>query len=353
MSPMTGDGRRDGACAPARLTRRRFLTVMAAAGASPLIGSGPVAANPRGHAGFHANFHDWQGTALGADASLRLWHPDASFAARMIATSVKEIHRLEDIFSLHRPGSEITRLNAAGALSNPSPDLIDVLRDGHRVSIASEGVFDVTVQPLWRLYAAHFRKTPDDKAGPGDAAIRGALSRVGYRKLRTAPARVSFARPDMAITLNGIAQGYVTDRVADLLRDAGFEHVVVNLGEIRTLGGHPEGRPWQVGIKNPAAPWTIGRMEEVADTAVATSGGYALRFGPSPSHHHILDPRRGQSANGLLDATVTGPRATLADALSTAVIVAGERESEDLMREFPEYSAIVTRNDGRVLRLLS
>lgn len=349
MSTVSNKGRRGGPRAPARLTRRRFLTVMAAVGASPLIGPGSATAKP----GVYGQFHDWRGTALGADASLRLWHPDASFAARMIARSVKEIHRLEDIFSLHRSNGEIVRLNATGALSDPSPDLIDVLADGHRVSIASEGAFDVTVQPLWQLYAAHFRKTPDDVSGPGDAAISAALSRVDYRKLRVEPARVSFARPGMAITLNGIAQGYVTDRVADLLREAGFEHVVINLGEIRTLGGHPEGRPWRVGIKNPAAPWTIGRMEEVADMAVATSGGYALRFGASPSHHHIFDPRRGRSANGLLDATVTGPRATLADALSTAVLVAGEHGSESLMREFSEYSATVTRNDGRAHRLLT
>jgi thiamine biosynthesis lipoprotein len=318
---------------------------MAAVGTLPLIGPGSAAARPK--------FHDWRGTALGADASLRLWHPDPSFATQMIAKSLEEVHRLEEIFSLHRPGSEIVRLNAEGTISEPSLDLLKVLTDAHRVSTASEGAFDVTVQPLWELYAAHFRRAPDDEAGPSEAAIRDALSRVDYRKLEIEATHVSFAMPEMAITLNGIAQGYVTDRVADLLRDAGFEHVVINLGEIRTLGGHPEGRPWQVGIKDPAAPWTIGRMEEVLDTAVATSGGYALQFGPSPAHHHIFDPRQGRSANELFDATVIGPRAILADALSTAVLVAGEQGSETLMSKFPEYAATVTRGDGQARRLVT
>ena len=115
----------------------------------------------------------------------------------------------------------------------------------------SGGAFDVTVQPLWQLYAAHFAANPDDAAGPPAPRLELARRRVGHRALALDGAGVRLLRPGMAVTLNGIAQGYVTDRVAELLRDAGFASVLVQLGE--TFAGAPpaDGVPWRIGIPVP------------------------------------------------------------------------------------------------------
>jgi len=322
---------------PSTPTRRRFLSITAAAGALAL--ACPRAAAARGQ------FHDWSGTALGATASMRLWHADAGVAAQANEDSMAEIARLESLFSLFRPDSQVSRLNREGVLDAPDPDLVDLLRLAHDVSVLSDGAFDVTVQPLWRLHADHAARYPESAHGPEAGALDRARARVGFRNLRVDKDRVAFAEPGMAITLNGIAQGYVTDRIADRLRAMGFDHVVVDLGEVRTLGSHPDGRPWRIGIKDPNRPWSLARTLPLRDAAVATSGGYAHRFGRT-RHHHLFDPRAGTSAGTVLDATVSGPRATEADALSTALAVLGT-DGARLMRDFPAFRATVTGPGGR------
>ncbi|NHX28111.1 FAD:protein FMN transferase, partial [Escherichia coli] len=118
------------------LTRRRFLTI---ASAACLVS--PARADQA---------YRWTGTALGAKAQIVLDHPDAQVLARQ---AMAEIDRLEDIFSLYRPGSEITRLNAQGALEAPSFELLECLATARRVYQVSEGLFDPTVQPLWTAFA--------------------------------------------------------------------------------------------------------------------------------------------------------------------------------------------------------
>ena len=149
----------------------------------------------------------------------------------------------------------------------------------------------------------------------------------------------------MAITLNSVAQGYITDAIADMLRHEGFESAVVDLGEFRTLGRHPDGRPWRIGIRSGKAVGGDGRMVELTDMALAVSGGYGTPFEPSGRFHHIFDPHSGASANGLVEVAVIGPRATAANALSTAICVAGETRARELLSAYPGMQAILTRPD--------
>ena len=150
----------------------------------------------------------------------------------------------------------------------------------------------------------------------------------------------------MAITLNSLAQGYITDAIADMLRNEGFESAVVDLGEFCTLGHHPDGRPWRLGIRNGRAADSVDRMVELEDMALAVSGGYGTTFEPSGRFHHIFDPRTGASANGLVDVAVIGPTATAANGLSTAICVAGEAQAPTLLAAYPRTRAILTRLDG-------
>ena len=325
------------------MSRRSAITIVAAAAGMPLIGAAARAAA--------GEFHLWRGAALGAEASLTLWHPDPVKARRMVGLVLGEIARLEKIFSLFQPGSELARFNRDGTVAQPSADLRLLLEQSQTMGALSGGAFDITVQPLWDLYAAHFDTNPDAQGGPDPRRIDAVRARVDYRAIDVGPARAAFARSGMTATMNGIAQGYITDRVADMMRDDGFDQVIVELGEIRTLGSHPEGRPWRVGIKDPRAPSQIARMIDVADQAVATSGGYGTGFDASGRHHHIFDPTTGTSARRYLDVTVIGPRATVADALSTALFVAPEARAEPLVRAFPGVYALITDPDGSVRRI--
>lgn len=334
-------GRRAGA-GGASLTRRRVVRIVAAAAGLPLVIAAVRATAPAGQL-----FH-WQGEVLGAVSELTLWHTDAALAQRTIVRIRGEIARYERIFSLYRPESEISRLNAEGALAKPSPELRGLVEASRRLSVLSGGAFDISVQPLWRMYEAHFWSHSDVQPDILSRARDVAQELVDFRNIDAGSTRIAFARPGMGITLNSLAQGFITDAVADLLRNEGFESAVVDLGEFRTLGRHPDGHPWRIGIRNGTAEGGIARTVELADTALAVSGGYGTTFEPSGRFHHIFDPHTGASADGLVDVAVIGPRATSANGLSTAICVTGEDRAPALLAAFPGTRAIVTRPDGTV-----
>jgi thiamine biosynthesis lipoprotein len=125
----------------------------------------------------------------------------------------------------------------------------------------------------------------------------------------------------MAVTLNGIAQGYITDRVADLLRARGWSNILIDLGEVRALDDHPEGRPWSIAIRDPKQPDQFLTRLSLRDQAVATSAGGATTFDGNGRHHHLFTPETGRSASAYMAVTVVADRAVTADALSTALFV--------------------------------
>jgi thiamine biosynthesis lipoprotein len=323
-----------------RPTRRRFLRVVAAAAGLPLILAAVRATAP------NAQWHSWRGQVLGALSELTLWHPDTAVARRTLLRVRLEIERLERIFSLYRPDSEISRLNAAGTLTAPSPELRRLVEESQRLGELSGGAFDISVQPLWRLYEAHFWSQTDIQSDIAARARDIARSAVDFREIHSSAAAIRFARPGMAITLNSMAQGCITDVVADMLRNEGFESAVVDLGESRAIGRHPDGRPWRIGIRDARNVGTVDHMVDLEDMALAVSGGYGTTFEASGRVHHIFDPRTGASANSLVDVAVMGPRATAADGLATAICVAGEALAPTLLAAYPQTRAILTRLDG-------
>jgi thiamine biosynthesis lipoprotein len=322
------------------LTRRRALRIVAAAAGLPLLIAAVRATAPQGQ------MHNWQGEVLGALSELTLWHSDSAFAQRTILRVRDEIARYERIFSLYRPDSEIARLNAAGKLAEPSPELHALVEESQRLGELSGGAFDISVQPLWRLYEAHFWSHTDIQRDIAARARDVAHARVDFRRIDSGTAAIGFTQAGMAITLNSIAQGFITDAIADLLRNEGFERAVVDLGEFRTLGRHPDGHPWRLGIRNGLSGDGITRTLELEDLALAVSGGYGTTFEPSGRFHHIFDPATGASANSLVDVAVIGPRATAANGLSTAICVAGEARAPALLAAYPGTRAILTRPDG-------
>jgi len=323
-----------------RLTRRRVISIVAAAAGLPLMIAAVRATAPAGQ------FFNWQGEVLGALSELTLWHTDAAKAQRTILQVRGEIARYERIFSLYLEDSEISRLNAAGTLRKPSPELRGLVEESQRFGALSEGAFDISVQPLWRLYEAHFWSHADVQADIAARARDVARDLVDYRQIDTGTAHIGFARAGMAITLNSVAQGFITDAIADLLRNEGFESAVVDLGEFHTLGRHPDGHPWRIGIRSAMAQGGIARTVELENMALAVSGGYGTTFEPTGRFHHIFDPHTGASANGLADVAVIGPRATAANGLSTAICVAGEARAAALLAACPGTRAILTRPDG-------
>ena len=273
------------------LTRRRFLMISAALAAAP-------------GAGRAAPLHVETGLAMGAQVTLRLSHPEApALAARAMA----EIARLEAVFSLYLSDSAIVRLNASGVLDEPPFELLECLSVASAVHHASGGVFDPTVQPLWRALAA----AAEQGRALSYEERATALARTGWGGVTLEADRISL-RPGMALTLNGIAQGYIADRVAALLAAEGLTDSLIDTGELVAIGGRPEGGPWQVTLPQDSK---IG----LKSRALATSAPLGMTFGNDARTSHILDPRTGLPVSPDWQAiSISAPTAAVADAVSTA-----------------------------------
>lgn len=293
------------------LSRRKLIVLSAAAGGAGLLPLGIAA-----HAA-SAPLVEWTGVMLGAVSTLRLSHPDRRAGERLLRRAVAEARRLESIFSLYRDDTALAELNRRGALAAPPAELVDLLHACDRLWHDTGGLFDPTVQPLWRCYADHFATAGADPAGPPPAALAEAVGRVGWPAVQVSRDRIAFARRGMALTLNGIAQGYITDRVVDLLRAEGIDSSLVDMGEIRALGRRPDGRPWQAALEDAAGEPTA-RTLALVDKAVATSAASGFRFTPDGRCNHLFDPRTGGCAAPARALTVVADEAAAADALATA-----------------------------------
>ena len=297
------------------LTRRRFLTIAATAA----LAATPVRA-----------LTEWRGMALGARARILIDHPEA---AAITAEAAAEIARLEGIFSLYRTDSALARLNAAGRLDAPPFELLECLALCGSVHAATGGLFDPTVQPLWALYAESY------SAGRAPTAVEIAAARA-----RTGWAGVSIdadtirLRPGMALTLNGVAQGFIADKVAALLRDRGLTNVMVDTGELQALGPMPDGSDWPVQL-------TSGGTLALRQGGLASSSALGTTFDAAGKVGHILNPATGLPAAPRWQlVTVTAPQAGLADALSTSAC---------LMESKADMQAAVARFDGASLSHLA
>jgi thiamine biosynthesis lipoprotein len=293
--------------------RRRFLAVVAAAPGLLLPARLADAGVPRRR----AKPAEWSGVALGADARLRIFHGDAATGRQLIGNCVSEIRRLESEFSLYDPDSALARLNRDGVLERPSSDFLQVWRCCAALHRATLGAFDPTVQALWELYAAHFARGGAESDGPPPERAARARARVRFGAVAVARERVALRVAGMGVTFNGIVQGYLTDRIAAVLAGAGIRSALIETGETYALGASPEGRPWQIGIVDPARK-TLNRVLALSDHAVATSSPEGGWFEPSGRFHHLFDPGTGLCAERYASVTVTAARATLADGLSTA-----------------------------------
>jgi FAD:protein FMN transferase len=282
-----------------KLNRRRFMTLMATAALPMRVQADEIT--------------QWHGTALGAEAAIYLSHPEAN---GIISRAVAEIDRLEGIFSLYRTSSALSQLNLTGRLDAPPFEILECLALCERVNTATQGMFDPTIQPLWQLYATSF----DQGHAPSQEQITATLPLIGFPQI-TYDSSAVFLKAGMALTLNGVAQGFIADKVAELLAAEGLTDILINTGEFRALGQMPGRAGWPVTL-------TSGAKVDLASRALATSSPSGTVFDASGTAGHILNPVTGQpSAATWTSVTISAPSAALADALSTAACLMPDRAS--------------------------
>lgn len=329
-----------------QMTRRRMLTLSLGGGALLSAGAGSLTSlrQPLRQSGLVEVVR--HGRGLGTDLSLTVIARSTSVGEQAIDAAFAEIETVEQVMSLYRPDSQISQLNRERMLINPHPYLRNVLSTAAMISSLSDGAFDITVQPLWNLYS----ESRQAANGPSSEKIDAARQSIGWQSVELGSDFVRLNQPVEAITLNGIAQGFATDRVLSALRQAGIQQALINVGELASLGGKSAAKPWVAGIQHPREPDAFAEVIALDGRCLATSGDYATTFSADFSRNHIFDPRTGESPHELASVSIVAPSGMLADGLSTAAMVLGAEQTLALTERIADVDALLILKSGRTLR---
>jgi len=290
--------------------------------------------------------HHGAALAFGTTITIAVSHPDADLAARAIADGLREAQQIDRLMSIYHADSQVYRLNRDGLLAHPDPRLLEVLAQAAELSRLSDGAFDVTVQPLWRLYSEATARG----ALPAPAPHGRAHALVDWRQLRFDAEMVSFGVAGMGLTLNGLAQGYAADRALAAVQAHGIRDALLDTGEFVARGQKPGRRPWILGVRDPRDAEALAATLQAHGCGVATSGDYECSFTPDYRHHHIFDPALGVSPGELASVTVLAPSGMLADGLSTAFMVMGWERAAALAARLPAVDLMAIDKQGRERR---
>lgn len=313
-----------------KFSRRRFLTITAGAAISASIGSA------------FAESSVWHGTAMGAQAKLVLHDLSPHESERLFRLATAEIDRLENIFSIYRLNSAISRLNQDGQLTNPPAELLELLSLAAGLHHSTTGYFDPSIQPVWKAYS-HYNGRPPL------SLISAARAAIGLQHVRFNSNAIRFEKPDMALTLNGIAQGFMTDRIVALLKAEGLVNAIVDMGEIAALGHDATLNPWQVGLaerSDQKAETTIA----MSNQCVATSAPLGTTFDDGMSH--IINPTNGLPTEPLWKrVSIVHQSAAIADGLSTALVLMNESQIRETVKRHSGIQLFAKSNENKLLNL--
>ncbi len=275
--------------------------------------------------------------AMGSTFSIVLYGEDWREMEAAIDAAFGEVCRLDRVFSIHRPESECSMVNrqATQRAVAVSQDLFDLLSCCLEYSRRSEGTFDVSVGPLIKAWGF----CGGSGVRPDDEEIKAALAFVGHQliHLDRAARTVRFERAGMEIDPGGIGKGYAVDRVVNLLRTKGFDAaLVVGSGSSIYGLGSPPGEPngWPIDIRDPRKPRRSAATVFLKDASISTSAGYERSFRADGRNYcHILDPRTGYPAQGVLSVSVIAPKTLDSEAWTKPCFILGRRWATRHRRE--------------------
>jgi thiamine biosynthesis lipoprotein len=263
--------------------------------------------------------------AMGSPCELWLHAPCESTLERGARAGADEVARLERKYSRYRDDSVASAINRSAGSGTPvrvDPETARLLDFAATCHAQSDGLFDVTSGCLRRVWDFKRGRVPE----PGE--VRALLGRIGWHRVGWESPEILLPEPGMELDFGGYVKEYAADRAAQACREAGIAHGLVDLGgDLAVIGPHPDGSPWQVGIRHPAA-----RSRAIATIAlraggIATSGDYeryAMRDGRR--YGHILSPRTGWPVESFLSVSVVASHCLIAGSASTIAMLRGERD---------------------------
>lgn len=302
-------------------------------------------------AAWHGDTQNIMGTVI----NVTLWDKDDAKAEQAIAAVMAEMRRIDQQYSPFIPTSELSRVNELApkaSAEHPLPisaELASIIQKAEHYSDLSGGAFDITFASLARYY--DYRKG----LKPTDAQFKELVPQINYKfiHLDTKKNTVYFDHPKVYIDLGGIAKGFAVDRGAEILRQFGIANANISAGGDSRVIGDKLGKPWLVGIRNPRAEDknAVAITLPLENCAISTSGDYERFFIDKDGQriHHIINPKTGKSAHGIISVSVIGPFGFDTDPLTKTIFIMGPEKGLALIDSLPGFDAVVITESGKVL----
>lgn len=271
------------------------------------------------------------------------------YASQSLKKISEEAQQLELKLSRFQAKSEISRINKGAGKRQVeiSDSTFEILSLAFELSCLSGGLFDITIAPLLNLWKdGRSRLTP-----PDEKMLIKARSFVDFNGLKLNPCgrTAKLIKKGQSIDLGGIGKGFAADRFIEIFHKYEVTSAFTNIGgNVAVLGGKEDGSPWRVGIKHPRRDKELIGVISIRDKSVVTSGDYERYFiaADGKRYHHILDPRTGAPAeSGIVSVTVVTDKSMVADALSTALFIAGLKKGREILKKFPGTEAIFINSE--------
>ncbi|MDO4530879.1 MAG: FAD:protein FMN transferase [Bacillota bacterium] len=293
------------------------------------------------------NRHEATTFAMDTIMTFTVIHEDGD---EIIIDAEQEIRRLENILSITAENSDVSRLNAAAGKEAVSieKDTQILLEAGKELGDIAKGTFDIAISPVVKAWGF----TEEAHRVPQQAELDALLELTDPDAVILEEGRAFLQKEGMAVDLGGIAKGYTSDRVAELLKENGVESAIFSLGgNVYGIGKKPDGAQWEVALANPLDANDYCGLIAIENQAVVTSGGYQRYFEEDgKKYHHIIDPATGYPAeSGLLSVTIISESGIEADVLSTALYVMGLEEGLAFWQEQGGFDAIFVTEAGEVV----
>ncbi len=271
-------------------------------------------------------------------------------ADQYIDSAVDEITRIEKIISSWDPNSETSEINRNSGIKpvKVSKELFSLIQRSLAISKLTDGAFDISYASMDRIW----KFDGSMKKIPSPEAIKKSVEKVGYRNiiLDKKNLTVFLKKKGMKIGFGAIGKGYAADKAKELLISKGVKAGIINAsGDMNTWGTQPDGKPWTIAITNPMNKKQAFGIFQLTNEAVVTSGNYEKYVVFNGIRYtHIINPKTGYPATGIISATVFAPKAELADALATSVFVMGITVGIDRINQIPGVECLIVDEKGKV-----
>lgn len=277
----------------------------------------------------------WRSIAFDVEIDVKCLDVPRGRQQAIAAKLSKRTDEIEQLFSLYIAESVISQLNKHGFLNQTPDEFIDVIEQCVALGDKTQGLFDITVQPLWEYY----QKLPNDPSHKQQ--LTQVLNKVNYRNIvfNKEAKTIGFKVEGMKLTLNGMIQGYLTDELIKILKQEGVEHALVNAGEYRAVGRDGE-KEWSIDIQTPKHHLPIATITLDHDKALAVSAGYGHTFDTAGKSHHLFHPKNAINQPVNRTIVVLAESSAKADALATAFAVCPDQGWSGLLKTIDSYAPI-------------